>query len=92
MQLTLDFERYTFGWTGDSGNPYEVEEGWEQFENQVNIGISAGIGGIPFGQLIFLVIVEILLITQQWLELYTRWMQFGVFNPLSRTHHEGIMP
>ena len=22
-------------------------------------------------------------------ELYTRWMQFGVFNPLSRAHHEG---
>ena len=22
-------------------------------------------------------------------ELYTRWLQFGVFNPLSRAHHEG---
>ena len=22
-------------------------------------------------------------------ELYTRWMQFGIFNPLSRAHHEG---
>ena len=25
-------------------------------------------------------------------ELYTRWVQFGAFNPLSRIHHEGDNP
>lgn len=25
-------------------------------------------------------------------ELYTRWIQFGAFNPLSRIHHEGDNP
>lgn len=82
-------QRYTFGWTGDSGNPYEVEEGWEQFENQVNIGISAGIGGIPFWTTDISGYCGDITDYSAMAELYTRWMQFGVFNPLSRAHHEG---
>lgn len=82
-------QRYTFGWSGDSGNGGDVTEGWPQLRNQVVIGISAGLGGIPFwttdisgycGDITDHAAME---------ELYTRWMQFGIFNPLSRAHHEG---
>lgn len=41
-------QRYTFGWTNDSGSGSDVLDGWAQMENQVAVGISAGLGGIPF--------------------------------------------
>ena len=82
-------QRYTFGWTGDSGNPYEVEDGWDQLSNQVNVGISAGLGGIPFWTTDISGYCGDITDYPGMAELYTRWMQFGVFNPLSRAHHEG---
>jgi alpha-glucosidase len=82
-------QRYTFGWTGDSGNGNDVLEGWGQLANQVAVGISAGLGGIPFWTTDISGYCGNITDFPAMAELYTRWMQFGVFNPLSRAHHEG---
>jgi alpha-glucosidase len=82
-------QRYTFGWTGDSGNGNNVLEGWGQLANQVAVGISAGLGGIPFWTTDISGYCGSITDYPAMAELYTRWMQFGVFNPLSRAHHEG---
>jgi alpha-glucosidase len=82
-------QRYTFGWTGDSGNGNEVLEGWGQLANQVVVGISAGLGGIPFWTTDISGYCGDITDYPAMAELYTRWMQFGIFNPLSRAHHEG---
>lgn len=82
-------QRYTFGWTGDSGNGNDVLEGWGQMANQVAMGISAGLGGIPFWTTDISGYCGDITDYPAMAELYTRWMQFGVFNPLSRAHHEG---
>lgn len=82
-------QRYTFGWTGDSGNGNDVLEGWGQMANQVAMGISAGLGGIPFWTTDISGYCGDITDYPAMSELYTRWMQFGVFNPLSRAHHEG---
>lgn len=82
-------QRYTFGWTGDSGNGSDVLNGWAQMTNQVAVGISAGLGGIPFWTTDISGYCGDITDYPAMAELYTRWMQFGVFNPLSRAHHEG---
>jgi alpha-glucosidase len=82
-------QRYTFGWTGDSGNSNNVLNGWDQLSNQVAVGISAGLGGIPFWTTDISGYCGDITDYPAMAELYTRWMQFGVFNPLSRAHHEG---
>lgn len=82
-------QRYTFGWSGDSGNGNDVLEGWGQLQNQVAVGISAGLGGIPFWTTDISGYCGDITDYPAMAELYTRWMQFGVFNPLSRAHHEG---
>ena len=82
-------QRYTFGWSGDSGNGGDVTEGWPQLRNQVAIGISAGLGGIPFWTTDISGYCGDITHHEAMAELYTRWMQFGIFNPLSRAHHEG---
>ena len=82
-------QRYTFGWSGDSGNGGDVTEGWPQLRNQVAIGISAGLGGIPFWTTDISGYCGDITDHEAMSELYTRWMQFGIFNPLSHAHHEG---
>jgi alpha-glucosidase len=82
-------QRYTFGWTNDSGNGSNVLEGWGQLENQVAVGISSGLGGIPFWTTDISGYCGDITDRQAMGELYTRWMQFGIFCPLSRAHHEG---
>jgi alpha-glucosidase len=82
-------QRYTFGWTADSGNGADVLDGWGQFANQVQVGISAGLGGIPFWTTDISGYCGDIKDYPAMAELYTRWMQFGVFCPLSRAHHEG---
>jgi alpha-glucosidase len=82
-------QRYTFGWTGDSGNGSDVLDGWAQLSNQIAVGISAGLGGIPFWTTDISGYCGDISDYPAMAELYTRWMQFGVFNPLSRAHHEG---
>ncbi|TRX13429.1 glycoside hydrolase family 31 protein [Flavobacterium gawalongense] len=82
-------QRYTFGWSGDSGNGNNVLEGWSQFANQIPVGLSAGMGIIPFWTSDISGYCGDIKDYDAMAELYIRWMQFGVFNPLSRAHHEG---
>ncbi len=82
-------QRYCFSWTGDCGNNGRVTESWEQFAYQIPMMLSASLCGVPFitgditgycGKIDDYNAVS---------ELYVRWMQFGLFTPLSRSHHEG---
>lgn len=82
-------QRYTFGWSGDSGNGNDVLEGWGQFANQIPVSLSAGMGLIPFWASDISGYCGDIKDYPAMAELYIRWMQFGAFNPLSRAHHEG---
>lgn len=82
-------QRYTFGWSGDAGNGNNVLEGWDQLANQLPMSLSAGMGGIPFWACDISGYCGDITDHRAMAELYTRWMQFGIFNPLSRAHHEG---
>lgn len=82
-------QRYTFGWSGDSGNGNDVLQGWSQMANQVSVGLSAGMGLIPFWACDISGYCGDIKDYPAMAELYVRWMQFGVFNPLTRAHHEG---
>lgn len=82
-------QRYTFGWTGDSGNGDDVLQGWEQMANQIPVLLSAGLGIIPFVTCDISGYCGDIDDYTAMAELYTRWVQMGAFNPLSRIHHEG---
>lgn len=82
-------QRYTFGWSGDSGNGRDVTDGWENLANQVPMGLSAGLGLIPFWTTDISGYCGEITDYEEFSELYVRWLQFGIFNPLSRAHHEG---
>ncbi|WP_224997059.1 glycoside hydrolase family 31 protein [Cesiribacter sp. SM1] len=82
-------QRYTFGWSGDAGNGYDVNTGWNQLANQIPLSLSAGMGLIPFWSCDISGYCGDIEDYEALAPLYTRWIQFGVFNPLSRAHHEG---
>lgn len=82
-------QRYTFGWSGDAGNGSDVLNGWNQLANQIPLSLSAGMGLIPFWATDISGYCGDIHDYPAMAELYVRWMQFGVFNPLSRAHHEG---
>lgn len=82
-------QRYAFGWSGDSGNGEDVTDGWDSLENQISVGLSAGMGLIPFWTTDISGYCGVITDYEAFAELYIRWLQFGVFNPLSRAHHEG---
>ncbi|MDR2058313.1 MAG: DUF4968 domain-containing protein [Dysgonamonadaceae bacterium] len=82
-------QRYTFGWSGDAGNGGNVLDGWKRLANQIPLACSAGMGLIPFWSGDISGYCGDITDYPATAELYTRWMQFGVFNPLSRAHHEG---
>ena len=82
-------QRYTFGWSGDSGNGRDVTNGWDNLANQIPVGLSAGMGLIPFWTTDISGYCGDITDYDEFAELYIRWLQFGVFNPLSRAHHEG---
>lgn len=82
-------QRYTFGWSGDSGNGEDVTDGWENLANQIPMGLSAGMGLIPFWTTDISGYCGEIRDYTAFSELYVRWLQFGIFNPLSRAHHEG---
>lgn len=82
-------QRYTFGWSGDSGNGENVTDGWDNLANQIPLGLSAGLGLIPFWTTDISGYCGDITDYQEFAELYIRWLQFGIFNPLSRAHHEG---
>ena len=82
-------QRYTFGWSGDSGNGRDVTDGWDNLANQIPVGLSAGMGLVPFWTTDISGYCGDITDYDEFAELYIRWLQFGVFNPLSRAHHEG---
>ncbi|HYG19392.1 MAG TPA: glycoside hydrolase family 31 protein, partial [Ohtaekwangia sp.] len=82
-------QRYTFGWSGDAGNGNNILDGWSRLANQVQMGQSAGMGLIPFWSCDISGYCGDIVDYDAFSELYVRWMQFGVFNPISRAHHEG---
>lgn len=82
-------QRYTFGWSGDAGNGSNVLDGWGQLKNQIQVGLSAGMGLIPFWSCDISGYCGDITDNSAFAELYVRWTQFGVFNPISRAHHEG---
>lgn len=82
-------QRYTFGWSGDSGDGDNVLNGWNKLAAQVSLAQSAGMGLIPFWTTDISGYCGDIKDREAMSELYIRWMQFGVFNPLSRAHHEG---
>lgn len=82
-------QRYTFGWTGDSGCADDVNKGWAQMAGQIPVLLSAGLGAIPFTTTDISGYCGDIKDYQAMAELYTRWLQIGAFNPLSRIHHEG---
>lgn len=82
-------QRYTFGWSGDAGNGNNVLDGWSRLANQVQVGLSAGMGLIPFWSCDISGYCGDIRNYNGLSELYVRWLQFGVFNPISRAHHEG---
>ena len=82
-------QRYAFGWSGDSGNGRDVTDGWDNLANQIPVGLSAGMGLVPFWTTDISGYCGDITDYDEFAELYVRWLQFGVFNPLSRAHHEG---
>lgn len=82
-------QRYTFGWSGDAGNGNNVNDGWGRLANQVQVAQSAGLGLIPFWSCDISGYCGDIKDHSELAELYVRWLQFGVFNPISRAHHEG---
>lgn len=82
-------QRYTFGWSGDTGDGNNVLEGWKKLENQIPVALSSGMCGIPFWSCDISGYCGDITNYEAMSELYVRWIQFGVFNPISRAHHEG---
>jgi alpha-glucosidase len=82
-------QRYTFGWSGDTGDGNDVLNGWKKLQGQIPVALSAGMGGIPFWSCDISGYCGDIKDYEAMSELYVRWLQFGVFNPISRAHHEG---
>jgi alpha-glucosidase len=82
-------QRYTFGWSGDAGSGHNVNKGWSSLAGQIPMALSAGMGLIPFWATDISGYCGDIQDYAAFSELYIRWMQFGLFNPLSRAHHEG---
>lgn len=82
-------QRYCFSWTGDSGSDRRMTDSWEQMGYQIPMMLSAGLGGIPFITGDITGYCGTIEDYDAATELYIRWMQFGLFTPLSRAHHEG---
>ena len=61
----------------------------EKLENQIPVALSSGMCGIPFWSCDISGYCGDITNYEAMSELYVRWMQFGVFNPISRAHHEG---
>jgi alpha-glucosidase len=57
--------------------------------NQIPVLLSAGLGVIPFTTTDISGYCGDIKDYPAMAELYTRWLQLGAFNPLSRIHHEG---
>lgn len=70
-------QRYGWLWSGD------VDSTWKTLEAQVQVGINAGLSGIPYWGTDTGGFVTTPELTG---ELYVRWFQFSAFCPLFRSH------
>ncbi|PKP49992.1 MAG: glycosyl hydrolase family 31 [Bacteroidetes bacterium HGW-Bacteroidetes-11] len=82
-------QRFTFGWSGDAGDGNDVTNGWNRLRYQIPLALSSGMCGIPFWSSDISGYCGDITDYDAMAELYVRWLQFGVFNPISRAHHEG---
>lgn len=82
-------QRYTFAWTGDCGNGNDVLKGWKQMANQIPVMLSLGLGAVPFSTCDITGYCGEITDYKAMAELFVRWVQMGIFTPLSRIHHEG---
>lgn len=82
-------QRFTFGWSGDAGDGNDVTNGWKRLRYQIPLALSSGMSGIPFWSCDISGYCGDITDYEAMAELYVRWLQFGVFNPISRAHHEG---
>jgi alpha-D-xyloside xylohydrolase len=71
-------------WTGD------VVSSWEALKNQISAGLNLSLSGIPYWNCdiggFFLWNFKNPLENPDYRELYTRWLQFGTFTPMMRSH------
>jgi len=74
-------------WSGD------VKASWEDFRNQISAGLNVSLTGIPHWNSdiggFFLWNFRNPLHNPDYRELHVRWMQFGAFCPMMRSHGEG---
>jgi len=81
-------QRYAVNiWSGD------VVASWETLKNQISSGLNFSLCGIPYWNSdiggFFLWNYKLKLEDAEYRELYARWLQFGAFTPLMRSHGEG---
>ncbi len=74
-------------WSGD------VVASWAALKNQISAGLNFSLCGIPYWNSdiggFFLWNFKLKLEDAEYRELYARWLQFGTFTPLMRSHGEG---
>ena len=74
-------------WSGD------VTSSWNALRNQISAGLNFSLNGIPYWNAdiggFFLTRFRRKLEDPEYRELYTRWIEFGVFTPMMRSHGEG---
>jgi alpha-D-xyloside xylohydrolase len=74
-------------WSGDT------KASWENFKNQISCGLNFSLSGIPYWNSdiggFFLWDYKNPLHNPDYRELQVRWMQFGTFCPMMRSHGEG---
>ncbi|HPT43954.1 MAG TPA: glycoside hydrolase family 31 protein, partial [Paludibacteraceae bacterium] len=75
-------------WSGD------VAASWEALRNQISAGLNFSLCGIPYWNSdiggFFLWNFKNPLTNVDYRELHVRWMQFGTFCPMMRSHGEGV--
>jgi len=74
-------------WSGD------IVASWETLRNQISGGLNLSLCGIPFWNCdiggFFLWNFKKKLEDAEYRELYARWIEFGAFSPMMRSHGEG---
>jgi alpha-D-xyloside xylohydrolase len=74
-------------WSGD------VNSSWNALRNQISAGLNFSLTGIPYWNAdiggFFLWNFKKKLEDPEYRELYTRWLEFGTFTPMMRSHGEG---
>ncbi|MEO6732141.1 MAG: TIM-barrel domain-containing protein [Ferruginibacter sp.] len=74
-------------WSGD------VTSSWNALRNQISAGLNFSLTGIPYWNAdiggFFLSRFPKKLEDPEYRELYTRWLEFGTFTPMMRSHGEG---